>query len=148
MEGIEVKRYPLAPLAEAMHLTPYQACERLGATGRVGKAYRDRGVSEVVADRLATKAGLSAYEVWPELRDDVIASVVCAAEGCDETFDPTNPRRIYCSNLCRDRRHKARWARERYRTDPEYRAAQIERTARYHREVTVPARERRRSRAA
>jgi hypothetical protein len=71
-----MKRYPLEPLAEAMHLSPYQACEQLGATGRVGKDYRTRGVSELVADRLATKAGLSAYEVWPELRDDTICEVL------------------------------------------------------------------------
>lgn len=76
-----------------------------------------------VAERCADRLGVHPYCLWPEMRDDVIASVVrvCAAEGCEETFEPLTVRRIYCSTRCRDRRAKADWARRRYRSDPVYR---------------------------
>lgn len=113
--------------------------------GGTFNAFKGHGLTLEQAERYAERVRLHPYEVWPDMLDEVLDTVtrVCAADGCDETFIPSNLRRIYCSKLCGDRRHKTRWAREKYRTDEAYRAAQIERVARYHQEVIVPARERR-----
>jgi len=44
----------------------------LSVSGSQLNDYRDRGVTEKVGDRLATKAGFATYEVWPEMIDHAI----------------------------------------------------------------------------
>lgn len=111
--GVGRVRYPLDPLFDAMRLSPHQACVVLGLSGSTQKEYRARGVTEKVADRLAVKAGLSPYEVWPEMVDHQIAAIerACARTDCDQLFVPAG-RRIYCSDACgqvvRERRRRQR----------------------------------------
>jgi len=96
-----------------MRLSPHQACVTLGLSGSTQKEYRTRGVTEKVADRLAVKAGLNPYEVWPQMADDLIASleVECIRPDCTVRFVPTNPNHKACSERCRSRetqrRHRA-----------------------------------------
>lgn len=156
-----MKRYPLEPLLDAMNGSHNQACELLGLSGSTQQDYRRRGVTERVGDRLAAKAGLLAYEVWPEMIDDAIAEVEreCARHDCTTRFVPVRKRMRFCSTRCQQteanrRRRKrpevARQAREyaaQYRADnPEY----VDRSAAAYRERNreqINARERERYQA-
>lgn len=95
-------RYPFAPLATAMGMTEHAAARTLGLSGSSYKSHRTRGVTELVADRLAVKAGLHPFEVWPEM----------AQAAVDEATE-------------RRRESWRRYAAKR-RTDPAYRAARAE----------------------
>lgn len=106
------RRYPLEPLFDAMHLTPAAACRLLRVSGSVEQEYRRRGVTEVVADRLAARAHLATYAVWPEMIDHAIEDA--------ET-----------NRLAR----QAARARHRYETDAEYRARRLA-GARAYKEAT------------
>lgn len=76
----DVPRYPLAPLIAAMRLPFDQACMQLGLSGKTRKLYRDEGMTELVADRMAARAGLPAYDVWPDMLDRAIAEAAAADE--------------------------------------------------------------------
>lgn len=65
--------YPLDALVEAMRLPFNQACNALGLAGATRNKYAAEGLTEQVADRLATRAGLATYNVWPEMLDAAIA---------------------------------------------------------------------------
>lgn len=99
-----MKRYPFAPLAAAMGESVSAAGRILGLSGSTRNEYRDRGVTERVADRLAVKAGLNPYEVWPEMVDDLIADaeVECARTDCTVRFVPTHHRARFCCRNCKD----------------------------------------------
>lgn len=130
-------RYPAQRLADELHVSLWQMFDQVGVSGRTARQARDEGFTELQADRYAARVGLSAYSVWPELVDDLIdtESRACAADGCEERFVPGNPRRLYCSTTCRDRRAKSRWRRNRYRADPEFREqVKAESRERYERE--------------
>lgn len=61
-------RYPLQPLLDALgYLTINQARDRHGLQLW---EYRDRGLTEHVADRLAVRVGLHPAMVWPSWVDD------------------------------------------------------------------------------
>lgn len=68
--AVVVRRYPFAPLAEAMSCSEHAACVRLGLSGSTQQEYRRRGVSLDVAERLALRAGLHPFEVWPSMPED------------------------------------------------------------------------------
>lgn len=104
-----MKRYPLAPLLDAMGMSANQACLALGLSGSTQQQYRRDGVTERVADRLAGKAGFSVYEIWPEMADDVIDAVAAA-----------------------DRARENAGERRRYRTDPAKRARRLETRRAYY----------------
>lgn len=74
------ERYPFAPLAAAMGLTEHAAAVALGLSGSTQQDYRRRGVTEQVADRLAVRAGLVPYEVWPSMLDDAVDAAEQAEE--------------------------------------------------------------------
>jgi len=95
-------RYPFAPLAAAMGMSENGAARALGLSGSSYKQYRSAGVSELVGDRLAVRAGLHPYEVWPEMVDAAITRE-CAAPDCGQRF-PLDGKRRYCTTRCR-RRH-------------------------------------------
>jgi hypothetical protein len=67
--------YSLEPLADALGCTLGQLGRRLGVSGSTWQQYRSEGVSELVADRLAVKAGLHPALVWPELVEFAITEV-------------------------------------------------------------------------
>lgn len=105
-----MKRYPVQALADMLDVEVGALTRILNVSGSTWKQYRDEGVSERVADRLATKVGLVTYRVWPEMVDDIIAdeSVECAEPTCDDTFIPRWSRHAYCSPTCRRRAAKRR----------------------------------------
>lgn len=131
-------RYPLEPLASAMGETVAAACRLLGVSGSVQQEYRRRGVTERVADRLAVRAGLHAYEVWPEMVDHHIAacSIECADERCSELFLPVNGNQRFCSERCQKRANGRRYVRRRYQSDPEFAEARREDSRRRRAEAT------------
>lgn len=127
-----VHRYPLEPLAAAMGLSMNQACLRLGISGSTQQEYRRRGVTEKVADRLAVRAELVPYEVWPEMADHAIASieVECARTDCATRFVPRRKGMRYCTSTCKDVEGTRRRRRER----PEVAQAARDSAARYRAE--------------
>lgn len=103
--------YPFVRLAEAMGATEAAASRALGLSGSTMQHYRTHGVSEKVADRLAVKAGLHPFEVWPEMVE------------------------IELGKIMSDRAKKVNAAeRRRYRTNPQKRARRLEMSARWRTE--------------
>jgi hypothetical protein len=142
-------RYPISDLFALMAGSDDDCRRKLGISGAAFGPMKQHGLKFEQAERYAERAGLLPYEVWPEMVDELIGSLEreCAAEGCCERFIPSNPRRIYCSHICRDRKAKARWAQRRYQSDPEYAARRREAsTARYRREREYILAQRRRRR--
>ncbi len=139
-------RYPFAPLVEAMGCSANQAIIRLGISGKSGQEYRQFGLSEKVADRLAVRAGLHPFEVWPDMAEANLeaATIECAAEGCTERFIPTRKGHEHCSKRCSERT----WARRKYRTDPAFAQAKRASAARYYAEAGDYVRRRSRRRYA
>lgn len=138
-----MKRYPLDPLLNAMGMSHNQACYSLGLSGSTQQEYRRRGVTERVADRLAVKAGLIAYEVWPEMVDDAIASVQkrCERPDCARPFVPLHHRARFCTKRCKDVE-----GNRRRRQRPEVAQQARESAARYYAEHTDYVRRNRRRR--
>lgn len=126
-------RYPLGELAAAVGVTVARLGRDLGLSGKTMQEYRQRGVSAVVADRLAVRCGLDPYVVWPELLDHSIAAAEKRCKECGAPFVPRSHRDKYCCPA-HQRRHTAReWAR-RYRSTPEGAAANREARRRYYQE--------------
>lgn len=111
-------RYPFADLANAMGLSENAACRALNVSGSTQQDYRSRGLSERVADRLAVKAGLHPFEVWP----DMIAEANAECAECGASFVPTRKGHVYCGGNCSRRR----LARIKYQSDPEHRERHLE----------------------
>lgn len=108
-EALDPPLYSLEPLAYAMREPLGRLCVVLGISGQAWKRYRTEGVSDRVAENLATKAGFHPYEIWPEMAE---RRAVEAAEAEER------------------RREQRRASQRRYaakrRQDPEYRAKQAE----------------------
>lgn len=111
MAPVAVRRYPLGPLAALMGEPIYRACILLGLRGQTQQAYRRDGVTHVVADRLACRAGLHPYTVWPEM-------------AVHDEADALEARRKFE----RDRK------RRRYQSNPEARERELQRKAEYYAE--------------
>lgn len=115
-----VVRYPFAPL-EAL-LGDVDLARVLGVSGRTIGIYKHRGLSDEQADKAAVRAGFVAYEVWPELLDDLIDGHerACGNRLCDERFVPLRSNHVYCSPRCRTNTQARRVKRRRYARDPEF----------------------------
>lgn len=94
------RRYPLEPLAAAMGVPLSSLGRLLGMSGSTWKQSRDDGVTELVADRLAVKAGLHPFVVWPEMVDHQVEderarrrAVAAAAERRRYHSDPVKRAR-------------------------------------------------------
>lgn len=106
------RRYPLADLAEAMRESYNQACERLG----IGGAERNRidadgGLSLDRAERIALKAGLHPWNVWPEMVDHLMEDegAVRTCTVCGDTFRPRSHNQLCCADeACRAERRRRR----------------------------------------
>jgi ribosomal protein S27AE len=109
-----------------MDMSLHRACKRLGIRGSTVVEYRDRGMSDYVAERLALKAGLHPYEVWPEMADARVQELERSCEECGASFVPTRAGHRYCSTRCGQRVWNRAYQRRRYWSDPEYRARRIE----------------------
>lgn len=102
--------YGLQSLADAVGVSLSSLGRMLGLSGSTWKQYRDEGVTERVADRLACKAGLHPAMVWPTWVDDLIAAFTreCEAHGCTAGFVPGQPSQRFCSEACRNRAKRRR----------------------------------------
>jgi hypothetical protein len=123
-------RYPFAPLAAAMGMTPAEAARSQGISGSTWKQYRDEGMSRDVADRRAVRAGFHPWTVWPEMAEHDMA----AADALEE-------------ELRERRRAQLTAATRRYRQrHPHVRAYNRERRRAYYEQASEyeKARERRR----
>ena len=131
-----MRRYSITPLVEALRLEPGQSVARaLNVGGTALTTMTICGLEERTAERLAVRAGLSPYDLWPEMLDQAIAEVEreCAADDCTVTFLPPAkvPGKRYCSATCRRRVQR----RAQYRQDPEFRERVKEQMRRYYRET-------------
>ncbi|WCO67898.1 hypothetical protein PO878_04065 [Iamia majanohamensis] len=143
-----MKRYPFAPLAEAMGETEAQACRTLGVSGSTEKQYRTEGLSERTADRLATRAGWNPVNIWPDWGTELLEKAgpwvddrpVCPE--CDEHFTRGRRDQVYCSARCRCRRASRESRRRRWAEDPEYRERTLTAARRYRDEVGAEGRRR------
>lgn len=63
------RRWPIQPLYEALDVEPYEAWVTWRISGATARKYEAQGLTDDQADRLATRAGLHPYEVWPEMLD-------------------------------------------------------------------------------
>jgi len=69
-------RYPLAPLLDRIGGSHDDARRLLGMNHGAYNAFRGHGLKLEQAERYAERAGVHPFEVWPEMRDDVIAEVM------------------------------------------------------------------------
>lgn len=124
------RRYPLEPF---LRLTGWsmQRIRSIAPCG--GEEYRtrlERGVTELIADRLACAAGHDPYVVWPEMLDHQIVDVSAACQECEKQFVPTRKGHRFCSDRCRERlRMRAKYQ------DPNFAAAKRAARARYYAEA-------------
>jgi hypothetical protein len=116
-----------------------QLRERCPMNGTDYRRVIDVGLSADQADRWAVRCGLHPAEVWPEIVDE--AKRPCAE--CSTPFFPHDKRHRFCTPLCSTRQ----WQRNRYHTDPDFRARRIASAARYYAECGDYVRARVRQRA-
>ena len=113
-------RYSLAPFFE---LTGWSMKRVTTVAPCNGVEYGIRlsdGVTDRIADRLAVAAGYHPHEIWPEL--EALAAVACAGSRCSERFVPLRKSHRFCSKECFQREWKRDRYRQRYASDPEFRA--------------------------
>ena len=121
-----MNRYSLEPLAASLGVPLHSLGRRLGVSGSTWQEYRDQGVSERVADRLAVRLGVPTLSVWPEMTE--LAAAACAE--CSGSFIPNRKGHIYCSKRCRARVAQRAYHRRR-RADPVFGEIERERCRRY-----------------
>jgi hypothetical protein len=112
--------------------------ERVGKAKVTVEGWRRTGLNEANADACATALGLHPWQLWPEMLAANTAPVVRECETCGETFVLTDPRKRFCNRRCKDahpsaRAHRSAKAaeafRQRYHSDPEFRAARLAQNA-------------------
>lgn len=138
-------RYPLEPLADAMNLSLAALGRHFKIRGSTWKEYRDRGVSELVADRLACRAGLHPFVVWPDMADNTTREVSRSCDDCGASFVPLRKDGRFCGARCR-RRYWSREVARRRRQRPDLAERNRQRRRAYYAEngEYERARERRR----
>lgn len=124
------RRFPLAPLAvlTGPPAGPAELGRRLGVPRSSIEYYRDHGVGEVEADRLACVVGVHPAVIWPDWLDDPTKTCV----ECGDVFVPAfrNPGQVYCRKVCRQRA----WGRRTYAESEEFREMKKEQSRRYYEE--------------
>ena len=101
--------------------------DKIGVSPGAVQKWRERGMEEHNADRVATALGLHPWQLWPEMLAVATAPVMreCEHPDCFEMFVLTRSDRRFCSPRCRstnpERMAKHRETARRY---PEYRARQ------------------------
>lgn len=63
-----------------MNMSLAELGRSLNISGSTFKEYRDKGLSERVADRRAVQCGLDPYQVWPQMLEDAIEDAAKAEE--------------------------------------------------------------------
>lgn len=125
-------RYSFAPIEAHRGDTQISViADKVGVTKGTVQKWRDRGMEEHNADAVATALGLHPWQLWPEMLAVATAPVMreCERPACFESFVLTRSDKRFCSDRCRramrDPAKAAAWARERYWSDPEHRAAKV-----------------------
>lgn len=118
-------RYPLEPLIRLTGWSMNEIRRVSPCNGSELAVRQDRGVTELVADRLAIEAGYHPFEVWPEMVEAGIDYKNC--DECGDTFDPVRSDQRFCGRTCRRRDADRRYKRK-LRATPE--GAEAHRTAR------------------
>jgi hypothetical protein len=138
-----MRRYPLQPLLDALHVDQDTVKGRLGLDHRQVTRYVNEGLTERRAEELAVQAGIPPLNVWPEMEADAFADHAkeCASADCPVRFVPRDARgqQRYCSDTCRNRekirRYRAtpkgaakarRYRRTYYWSDPRIRQREAE----------------------
>lgn len=131
-------RYPFAPIDAQLCGTEISVlADKLGVAHGTVQKWRERGMEEHNADRCATALGFHPWELWPEMLAVATAPVMreCENPGCIEEFILTRSDKRFCSEACRNRapermarqrERSAAYARQRYHSDPDYRARKLE----------------------
>jgi lambda repressor-like predicted transcriptional regulator len=103
VSGVAPMRYPLEPFFKLTGWTMRQVSIASGTSHPNATEYRarvERGVTALVADRLAIKAGLHPAEIWPTWWDDTPPSPGKPCEECGTEFQPTRAGHRYCRKTC------------------------------------------------
>lgn len=124
---VACRRYPLEAFAEFMDITIPAACRMLSITGSTEKGPRCHGLTRQKADKAAALVREHTATIWPEVVDHDIEDtlVECEKPGCTTRFVPSRKGHRFCSKSCNmwnARANERKAKRERYATDPEYRA--------------------------
>jgi hypothetical protein len=130
-----MKRYPLAGLVDAVGLSEAATARMVGLSGSTLKQAREHGFQEKAADRYAVRAGLVPWLIWSDWLDD--CEIPCPE--CETRFVPSRKSHRFCTRGCYQRRYKRDLYRERYASDPEFRAAQREKSATYRESTRAAA---------
>lgn len=102
------RRWPLAPFFEVTGWTMADIREVAPCGGDEWKRRHTEGVTERIADRIATAAGHHPWTIWPDMDQAAAETVSVVCQGCYVAFVPEHPLRTYCTPECRQR---ARWRR-------------------------------------
>ena len=123
---------------------------KIGVAHGTVQKWRERGMDEENADRVATALGLHPWQLWPEMLAVATAPVMRECS-CGEFFVLTRPEKRWCNAACRKadpevKAKEAAWMRERYREDAEHRSAKLAANRAYKAEarLAIRASERRR----
>lgn len=108
------RRYSLEPFLTLTSWTYSQIQDVAACNGTEWRLRQTDGVTEYVADRIATAAGYHPHEVWPEMLDHAIADLGTQCAECGDPFAPTRAGHRFCSRNCQQRHND----RRRYQTDP------------------------------
>lgn len=122
------RRYPLKPLFTLTGWTLGSIRELAPCAGPEYRIRQTDGVTEQIADRLATAAHLHPFEVWPEMAEHVMEDAKVDCPGCGTAHVPTGPQQRYCEPRCR---HAASMRRQR-RNNPALAERQRELRRRYY----------------
>jgi lambda repressor-like predicted transcriptional regulator len=126
-------RYPFAPVEVHRGDTEISViAERVGVTHATVQKWRQRGMDEKNADRVATALGLHPWQLWPEMLADATAPVMRECPTCGEFFVLTRKDKRYCRKACqrpsqaaKDRKRER--ARAKYHREAEWREAKLRR---------------------
>jgi lambda repressor-like predicted transcriptional regulator len=149
VSGVAPMRYPLEPFFKLTGWTMRQVSIASGTSHPNATEYRlrlERGVTALVADRLAIKAGLHPAEIWPSWWDDCALPVYSTCEECGGEFLPRQRTQRFCSRQCNTRHHGREGGRRRYQSDPAAAERQRAKDRRYRAEQGEAARRARNAR--
>lgn len=110
----------------ALGLTHNESARTLGVSGSTWQNYMCHGVNREAAERIADKLGVHPYELWPDMVDHDAGVKPC--EECGQPFIPNTTRQRFCDRNCAVRQ----WMRNRYQSDPDWRARDIARSRAYY----------------
>jgi ribosomal protein S27AE len=128
------RRYPIEPLVAMSGRTASSLLHRQVN----GEQYRNtlaNGMTPYMADKLATMVGLDPYNVWPSWGADEFAELSKPCPECGERFIPNRSDQTYCTERCYQNQYQRTWKRNRYQSDPEFRAKNVERSRQYRKEA-------------